>query len=216
MGEGYVYVGGTGEPGDPVKIGWSASPEKRIEQLQTASAHTLRVLDKHPGPRGLERFLHCRFAAERVRGEWFRLSDPVAQVKIAVSAWSPQDEVESGRGYGFPGSHVSVGIGQGRRLAAAGSGLTDRELRVLVWFCCAATGSQEPVKMPRSEIARELGMSTGGLAHALRALHQARLLLASDPIGRTVYYRVNPHVAFAGTSAEHRKTLADCAPPALN
>lgn len=57
--------------GGPVKIGWSASPERRVKDLECGSPFPLRILAMIPGNATTEGALHKRFAAHRLRGEWF-------------------------------------------------------------------------------------------------------------------------------------------------
>ena len=57
--------------GGPIKIGYSASPEARVASLECGSPFPLRVLKTIPGDAKVERSLHDRFAAHRLRGEWF-------------------------------------------------------------------------------------------------------------------------------------------------
>jgi hypothetical protein len=56
-----------------VKIGRSIDPTYREATLQ-AEDPDVRLLATAPGGRELERILHGRFAAHRLRGEWFSLS----------------------------------------------------------------------------------------------------------------------------------------------
>jgi len=59
----------------PVKIGKADDVEHRREALQTAhheTLHVLRVIDTHFDA---EPILHERFAALRIRGEWFEFSE---------------------------------------------------------------------------------------------------------------------------------------------
>jgi hypothetical protein len=71
---GYVYVlkAETGQ----FKIGQSKSPAKRMEAIGTKLPCETEVICVIPSedPKTLERALHTRFAAKRVRGEWFELS----------------------------------------------------------------------------------------------------------------------------------------------
>lgn len=71
---GYVYVIGNGR--DAYKIGWTDGPvEKRLNMLQVGSPDELSIvhIEPHISPAVLERELHRRFAAKRIRGEWFQL-----------------------------------------------------------------------------------------------------------------------------------------------
>ena len=64
--------------GDRVKIGWSADVASRLNALQTGTADPLHVLHVIPGEQKDERRFHREFAAQHIRGEWFRLEGPLA------------------------------------------------------------------------------------------------------------------------------------------
>lgn len=58
-----------------IKIGFTdGDPELRLKSLQTGSAGGFHLLATVPGGQADERSLHERFAAARVRGEWFQPS----------------------------------------------------------------------------------------------------------------------------------------------
>lgn len=58
-----------------VKIGFTdGDPETRLGQLQTGSAHPLRLRHTTEGDQLRERRLHARFGHLRQSGEWFRLT----------------------------------------------------------------------------------------------------------------------------------------------
>lgn len=57
--------------GGPIKIGIAADPNKRLQNLQTASYTKLQLIAAFEGGRREERALHERFAAHRLEGEWF-------------------------------------------------------------------------------------------------------------------------------------------------
>jgi hypothetical protein len=61
--------------GKAVKIGVSGAPHLRIRVLRTASPDHLEFLGSVPGEAPEEAELHVKFAAYRIRGEWFR-DDP--------------------------------------------------------------------------------------------------------------------------------------------
>lgn len=69
-----------------MKIGASADPKTRLQAFQTGQAVELSLMWTCSGD--YERALHDRFAAYRVRGEWFDLTplgdDPVETVRRAV------------------------------------------------------------------------------------------------------------------------------------
>lgn len=87
MSVGFVYLIRAGASG-PVKIGWASDPHKRLAQLQSGNHEQLRLLDCDQFPvedaREIERDLHQTFAAQRIRGEWFRAEGPVLQLIEAV------------------------------------------------------------------------------------------------------------------------------------
>ena len=76
----YVYFI-AGETG-PVKIGVAVDPQKRLSGLQTSHPIPLAILAVTPGSVQVEREYHQRFAAHRVRGEWFtRAPEIVAEIE---------------------------------------------------------------------------------------------------------------------------------------
>jgi len=75
--QGFVYF--IEEVGvDRVKIGFSRSPWKRLNGLQTSVSNDLRMLWCFAGTVENERYFHWLFGNHRVRGEWFVLSLVVA------------------------------------------------------------------------------------------------------------------------------------------
>ncbi|HYD66141.1 GIY-YIG nuclease family protein [Azospirillum sp.] len=65
------------------KIGFSAFPPSRMADLQAATPFQLRLLHTIRGDERIEQQLHDRFAALRVRGEWFNK----APVLLAYIDW---------------------------------------------------------------------------------------------------------------------------------
>jgi hypothetical protein len=74
----------------PVKIGFSADPEKRVKQLQTGHANVLTLFHKEEVEdeqvRVLERMVHKAIRHLRHTGEWFNLTpeDAVLEIKLAI------------------------------------------------------------------------------------------------------------------------------------
>lgn len=60
----------------PIKVGTADNPDGRLSQLQTAHVEKLYLRAVRRGGYELERQLHERFAAGRIRGEWFRPDTP--------------------------------------------------------------------------------------------------------------------------------------------
>lgn len=69
-----------------LKIGMAANPERRRQALQVASPDKIRILGVIPGDVQMEGRLHHRFAAARIRGEWFRATgDMLGEVRRLVA-----------------------------------------------------------------------------------------------------------------------------------
>ena len=64
-----------------VKIGWTGGePERRLKQLQTAEAEDVHLIGWMEGSERQESALHVRFAAFRMRGEWFHQNDELKEL----------------------------------------------------------------------------------------------------------------------------------------
>lgn len=81
----FIYVIGT-HVNNVVKIGYAASPTRRLAELQASSPLQLQLLVTLPGGRAEERQLHLRFARLRRHGEWFDFGDD-SGIEPVVSAW---------------------------------------------------------------------------------------------------------------------------------
>jgi hypothetical protein len=57
-----------------VKIGFSRALDERLHKMRTDVPFEIEILHFEPGTAAEEKKLHRRFAAIRVRGEWFRRS----------------------------------------------------------------------------------------------------------------------------------------------
>jgi hypothetical protein len=75
--DGHCYVYFIGADEGLVKIGFSNAPLERITAMQLGSPVLLRFLALVEGTPKLERRYHERFAAFRVRGEWFARSPEI-------------------------------------------------------------------------------------------------------------------------------------------
>lgn len=73
----FLYIIASSSEG-PVKLGFSADPQKRLKQLQTGSAlvlslHHVEEVDS-ARVKIAERALHKLLGHKRLKGEWFNLS----------------------------------------------------------------------------------------------------------------------------------------------
>jgi len=85
--EGYVYfLREWGNDESPIKIGFSGDITERVRQLRYTTGLDLELLAWFPATLSVERDLHKRFAASRVRGEWFKptkeLLDAIGLVRV--------------------------------------------------------------------------------------------------------------------------------------
>jgi len=62
---------------DKVKIGYTDSPQKRIQSIQTSSPHELDVLLLIEGSYDKEKELHKKFKIHACKGEWFSMCDDI-------------------------------------------------------------------------------------------------------------------------------------------
>lgn len=102
--EGYVYFIET-EDEQFIKIGFSVRPTMRLQRLSTNNPFRLTLLGFMPGSRVTERYLHRRFKADQVNGEWFRSSDEIRRMinglglltewaDDAAREWQPPEELK--------------------------------------------------------------------------------------------------------------------------
>jgi Meiotically up-regulated gene 113 len=87
-GEGIVYFCQAAS-GGPVKIGYASDAEQRLKTLQTSHATELQLLNAIEGSFEDEKALHKRFAAYRIKGEWFKYT---GAVKRYIEGLKPLDE----------------------------------------------------------------------------------------------------------------------------
>lgn len=74
--QGYIYVI---DCDGFIKIGYSTDPRGRLSNLRVSSPLEITVLRVIEGTVADERELHNRFAAQRVRGEWFKREGELAE-----------------------------------------------------------------------------------------------------------------------------------------
>jgi len=83
----FIYVIAAHDQG-PVKLGISAKPERRINELQTGHANRLHIYHTEPVPiekaRLFERLLHKSLNHLRTHGEWFDLTTEQAIADIRL------------------------------------------------------------------------------------------------------------------------------------
>jgi hypothetical protein len=83
-----VYFAAMDVPGldwTPVKIGFGKRPDHRLSHIRIGSPFPVDFIGTIPGARLTERYLHQRFAAERVRGEWFRQTPEIRTIALTTT-----------------------------------------------------------------------------------------------------------------------------------
>lgn len=83
--EGFIYF--VRAENGLIKIGWAKNPKRRFSSLCSGSPVALELLAFRPGSLDDEAARHARFAADRVRGEWFRLSQELGIAVIESPAF---------------------------------------------------------------------------------------------------------------------------------
>lgn len=76
---GVVYFIRSGDSG-AIKIGYAGNLVERLKELQIGNPCELAVVLAIPGDHGIERRFHSMFARDRIRGEWFAMSERMAAV----------------------------------------------------------------------------------------------------------------------------------------
>lgn len=89
-----IYVLRAGDEGS-VKIGLAQDVGRRVASLQTASPVYLSVIRIYPGGRQTERWLHERFAANRLNGEWFDFVPEMLTAEPPAEVQKPQTAGQS-------------------------------------------------------------------------------------------------------------------------
>lgn len=65
---------------NPVKIGISGDPVRRLSEIQSFHPVNLQIAARAPGKRLHEKKLHQKFSELRMRGEWFRPSPDLTSI----------------------------------------------------------------------------------------------------------------------------------------
>lgn len=101
---GYVYFASAG---DAIKIGYSANPWARLNDLQNGSPQKFELLAVVAGTDADERSLHAEFKELRIHGEWFKRSKALLQKINELRARSAATE-----NYGADVAHTDADAGK--------------------------------------------------------------------------------------------------------
>lgn len=83
-----IYIMQAGTYG-PIKIGASKNVAKRVASQQIHHYEEIRLLATGAGCRRVEQLIHKHFAADHLRGEWFRPSAAIFRFVEAVARGEP-------------------------------------------------------------------------------------------------------------------------------
>jgi hypothetical protein len=88
---GFIYFVTT--PGyRHVKIGWTINVDQRVTAIGQGMPG-LRIAGTMPGTRATERSLHQKFAALKVRGEWFRYAPEIRTYVRSIATMKFEDDI---------------------------------------------------------------------------------------------------------------------------
>ncbi|TRD03785.1 GIY-YIG nuclease family protein [Mesorhizobium sp. WSM4303] len=77
--KGYIYFITAGNL-EHVKIGFATDIGSRLNSLSTGNREEIQVQEYFYSHREAEKLLHRHFAKERLRGEWFNLTDDIEEL----------------------------------------------------------------------------------------------------------------------------------------
>jgi hypothetical protein len=94
---GFVYFIQCGPDGAPIKIGRTADMAQRLQDLQVGCPFDLLLLSSLfvDDAEQLERGLHHRFAAQRIRGEWFEATYAVRSAAVQMGKLSVRQKAQT-------------------------------------------------------------------------------------------------------------------------
>lgn len=92
-----------------IKIGYTRQPDKRLASLRASDMEDLKSLGVIPGTRALEKTLHNRASAYRIRGEWF--VDCEAVRSLVSDALNGKYQIEEGENCPSPRTGGEIPIG---------------------------------------------------------------------------------------------------------
>lgn len=75
------------------RLGFSVNPDRRLKQLQTANASTLRLIAAIYSTADFEALLHWSNKSRRLHGEWFDDADGSISSVLALAAQREDDEI---------------------------------------------------------------------------------------------------------------------------
>ncbi|MBV1940797.1 MarR family transcriptional regulator [Streptomyces sp. BV286] len=116
------------------------------------------------------------------------------------------DAEENRRSYSFGGRHGQFSFERVLAMLAADSGITGDEFR-LFFYCGIMTYNGKGGANAR-ESAEYLGLTPQATRRMSKKLAEHKMLLVADRIGRTIKYRVTPHIVSSLSGREQSEEAA--------
>lgn len=88
--------------GEHVKIGFATDVGSRMQSLRTGNHQTIRIEESFTSYQAAEKLLHKHFKADRVRGEWFKLTYEIEELMADI--WDYQGMTTTAEDPDAPGS----------------------------------------------------------------------------------------------------------------
>ncbi|MET9774586.1 helix-turn-helix domain-containing protein [Streptomyces sp. NPDC006367] len=117
-----------------------------------------------------------------------------------------QDEDVPRRSYAFGGRHGQFSFERVLAMLSADSGITGNEFR-LFFYCGIMTYNGKGGATAR-EAADYLGLTPQATRRMAKKLAEHKMLLVADVIGRTIRYRVTPHIVSSLSGREQSEEAA--------
>ncbi|MEU7222275.1 transcriptional regulator [Streptomyces chrestomyceticus] len=115
----------------------------------------------------------------------------------------------------FPGRHVNIPKELGAKLYAKGSGYTQKDRDIFLFYCVASPDGAEPLRLTYKEIASMVGGRPDTISKSLGKLHAGGLLLKAETIGKVIFYRLNPRAGYDGPAAKQVEAVKDARLPVI-
>ncbi|MFB7852446.1 transcriptional regulator [Streptomyces sp. NPDC056053] len=102
------------------------------------------------------------------------------------------------------GRHVNASKKLGAALYAKDSGYTKNDKLVWGYYLFNSPPGDEPLRMSFREIGVDLELRANAVSKSVGNLHRGGYLLEAEKVGRVKFYRLNPRVAYDGSSGQQR------------
>lgn len=102
------------------------------------------------------------------------------------------------------GRHVNASKKLGAALYAKDSGYSKNDKLVWGYYLFNSPPGDEPLRMSFREIGIDLELRPNAVSKSVGNLHRGGYLLEAEKVGRVKFYKLNPRVAYDGSSGQQR------------